>query len=361
MKVLFVIGVMGNGGAERVIANLSNEFVSYGWEINILTIYGSKQDYELDRRVKIRNIICKCPIRVLRPFERIATIRRYIKKEELDVVVSFLADVNIHVILSMLGVKKKLVVSERNDPQRDPKQKWMRWLRDRLYNRVDGIVFQTRDAQTYFDKFLKQGIKTKIIPNPIKNKLPVYNKNTDSNEFITACRLNTQKNLPLMMDAFKILVDKGLDVRLNIYGEGPERKNLEDYIKSLNLEKRVFLCGFTNKIHDKMKNAACFVISSDYEGISNSMLEALAIGIPVVATDCPVGGARMYITDDVSGRLVPCGDVVALADAMYMAVYERRRAIAWGEKAYNIRNVLTSSEISSLWQTYLEELFRKTM
>lgn len=361
MKVLFVIGVMGNGGAERVIANLSNEFVARGWEIRILTIYGSKQDYELDARVRIRNIICKCPIRVLRPFERMATIRRYIKQGEPDIVVSFLADVNIHVILSMLGVKKKLVVSERNDPKRDPKQKWMRWFRDRLYGKVDGIVFQTRDAQNYFDKFLRQGIKTAIIPNPIKNNLPFYNKDTDSNEFITACRLNTQKNLPLMIDAFKRLIDQGLDVRLSIYGEGPERKNLEDYIKKLNLEKRVFLCGFTNKIHDKMKNAACFVISSDYEGISNSMLEALAIGIPVVATDCPVGGARMYITDDVSGRLVPCGDVASLADAMYTAVSERRRAIAWGEKAFNIRNELTISEISSLWQTYLEGILEKTM
>lgn len=360
MKVLFVIGVMGNGGAERVIANLSNEFVAYGWEIEILTIYGSKQDYELDGRVSVRNIICKCPVRVLRPFERFATIRRYIGEGEPDVVVSFLADVNIHVILSMLGLKKKLVVSERNDPQRDPKQKWMRWLRDRLYGRVDGIVFQTGDAQAYFNKFLKKEIITEIISNPIKDKLPIYNKDTDSNEFITACRLNTQKNLPLMIDAFKILVAKGLDVQLSIYGEGPERKSLEAYIKTLGLDDRVFLYGFTNEIHNKMKNAACFVISSDYEGISNSMLEALAIGTPVVATDCPVGGARMYITDNVSGRLVPCGDVDSLADAMYMAVQDRKTAIVWGETASNIRNDLTVSKIASRWRAYLEEILGKT-
>lgn len=361
MKVLFVIGVMGNGGAERVIANLSNEFVAYGWEIEIVTIYGSRQDYELDGRVSVRNIICKCPVRVLRPFERFATIRRYIEEGKPDVVVSFLADVNIHVILSMLGLKSKLVVSERNDPQRDPKPKWMRGLRDRLYRRTDGIVFQTGDAQAYFCKVLNKKIKTEIIPNPIKDNLPVYNKNTDSNEFITACRLNSQKNLPLMIDAFKILVDKGLDIQLSIYGEGPERKSLEDYIKRLKLEERVFLCGFTNEIHDRMKNAACFVISSDYEGISNSMLEALAIGTPVVATDCPVGGARMYITDNVSGRLVPCGDVDSLADAMYMAVKDRKAAIAWGETACNIRNELTVGRIASQWKAFLGEVLKKTI
>lgn len=358
MKVLFVIGVMGNGGAERVIANLSNEFVTYGWEVEIATIYGSKQDYELDKRVNIRNILCKCPIRVLRPFERFAAIRRNIKEAEPDVAVSFLADVNIHVIISMLGMKKKLVVSERNDPQRDPKPKWMRWLRDRLYASVDGIVFQTADAKAYFDKLLKKGIKFEIIPNPIKENLPFYNKDTNSNEFITACRLDTQKNLPLMIDAFHILVNKGMDVKLNIYGEGSERNHLETYIKTLGLESRVSLCGFTNEIHEKMKNAACFVISSDYEGISNSMLEALAIGIPVVATDCPVGGARMYITDKVSGRLVPCREVDSLADAMYTAVHDRKAAAAWGENASNIRNELTVGRVAFWWKTYLEDILR---
>ncbi len=354
MRIVFVIGVMGNGGAERVIANLSNEFVLYGWNVDIITIYGSKQDYELDRRVKIRNIICKCPVRLLRPFERFIAIRRCIKEGNPGVVVSFLADVNIHVIISMLGMKKKLIVSERNDPQRNPKPKWMRWLRDRLYDRVDGIVFQTKDAEAYFAAFLKERVKTEIIPNPIKDNLPVYNRATDSNEFITACRLNAQKNLPLMIDAVKTLVDRGFDVRLSIYGEGPERKKLKAYIESLGLEDRVFLCGFTNEIHDKMKNAACFVISSDYEGISNSMLEALAIGVPVVATDCPVGGARMYIADDITGRLVPCGDRDALAEAMMTAVIDRDKAIEWGKNASQIRNNLSIKDITFKWKKFIE-------
>ncbi len=347
---------MGNGGAERVIANLSNEFVLYGWDVEIITIYGSKQDYELDRRVKVRNIICKCPVRLLRPFERLITIRGWIKEEDPDVVVSFLADVNIHVILSMLGMKKKLIVSERNDPQRDPKPKWMRWLRDRLYDKVDGIVFQTKDAEAYFAEFLKKRIKTEMIPNPIKDDLPDYNRDTDSNEFITACRLNAQKNLPLMIDAFKTLIDRGLDARLSIYGEGPERKKLEAYIENLKLEDKVFLYGFTNEIHDKMRNAACFVISSDYEGISNSMLEALAIGMPVVATDCPVGGARMYIIDDINGKLVPCGDRDALAEAMLIAITDRGKAIEWGEKASQIRNNLTAKDVALKWKKFIERV-----
>ncbi len=355
MKITFVIGVMGNGGAERVIANLSNEFVLYGWDVNIITIYGSRQDYELDKRVSVRNIICRCPVRLLRPFERIFTIRKYIKEENPDVVISFLADVNIHVILSMLGIRKKLIVSERNDPQRDPNSKWIRRMRDRLYAKADGIVFQTKDAEAYFDKIIKKRIKTAIIPNPIKDNLPIYNKDTKSNQFITACRLNKQKNLPLMIDALKTLIDNGIDVRLNIYGEGPERKNLEAYIDSLGMSNEVSLCGFANDIHEKMQDAACFVISSDYEGISNSMIEALAIGIPVVATDCPVGGARMYIKDGVSGRIVPCGDKKAFAEAMQAAITDRKKAIEWGENASQIRGYLKAKDIALMWKDFIEE------
>ncbi|HFD6944101.1 TPA: glycosyltransferase, partial [Enterococcus faecium] len=260
-KLTFVIGIMGKGGAERVIANLANNFIQDNWEIDIITIYGNRQDYELNRKIQVHPIICKSSFRAFRPLERFKELRKKIREIQPDLVISFLADVNIHVIISLLGVKQKLIVSERNDPQRNPEEPWIRKIRDFLYKNVDGIVFQTPDAKKYFSKINDKKVKTIIIPNPIKENLPYYNKTTSSKKFITACRLDKQKNLPLMIDAIGKLIHEGYECELDIYGEGGLKTELESYINHNGLTEFVHLKEFTNKIHEKMQNAAGFVIS----------------------------------------------------------------------------------------------------
>ncbi len=352
-KITFVIGVMGKGGAERVIANLSNYFVKFGWKIDVIMIYGSRQDYELNPQITLHPILCKNKIRFFRPFERIKVLREKIKSLSPDLVISFLADVNIYTIISLVGLHQKLVVSERNDPAQDPEQRWMRYLRNNLYKKIDGIVFQTPDAKAYFDDIIPANIPTVIIANPLMEDLPFYDKTTRSTTFITACRLNSQKNLPMMINAVGNLIKEGLCCNLEIYGEGILHNELQNYIDSKNLSRLVKLCGFSKNIHEIMSTAVGFVISSNYEGISNSMLEALAIGIPVVATDCPVGGAKMYIEDDTRGYLVACNDEIGFTNAMREVLLKRDIAIAKGEKASVIRDVLTIEKISTDWKSFI--------
>lgn len=347
---------MGNGGAERVIATLSNRFVKYGIDVSIITIYGDQKDYEINEKVNYLPIICKCRLRIFRPIERFIKIRNCVRKINPDVVVSFLADVNIHVILSLIGMDKLLIVSERNDPQQDPTQKWMRHLRDILYKRVNGIVFQTDEAKNYFEKILPRNIETAIIANPIKENLPYYEADYNTTEFLTACRLNPQKNLKLMIDAVNEVIREGYDCSLKIYGEGPLHEDLENYINHCNLGSYIELCGFTKEIHEKMAHAAGFIISSDYEGISNSMIEALAIGMPVIATDCPVGGARMYIKNGINGFLVPCNDKEALAGAIRSVLDDKKQAIMLGHSASSIRNELDPATIVEQWLNYMNRV-----
>lgn len=352
-KIVFVIGIMGNGGAERVIANLSNLFSVKKYQIDIITIFGSRQDYQLNKNIKVHPIICKNNIRLLRPIERIFLIRKLIKEINPNVVVSFLADVNVHTILAMKGLGIKLIVSERNDPRNDPQQSWIRKIRDVVYKKVDGIVFQTLDAKKYFDKILSHKTKSEIIENPLKENLPFYEGSNESREFITACRLNPQKNLYLMLDSLKKVNEEGVPCSLKIYGDGPLKKELNQYILDNNLSSIVALCGFEKNIHEKMKVAAGFIISSDYEGISNSMLEALAIGVPVIATDCPVGGARMYIKNGISGYLVPCRNVELLTKAIKDVLSDRENAIQMGKNATLIRDRLAVDVIANKWIEFI--------
>ena len=129
-NMVFVIGTMGNGGAERVIANLSNQFVNDNIKVSIITIYGTFQTYQLNDKVSLCHVVCNSKIKVLRPFERMMKIRRIISRISPDIVISFLADVNIHTLIALIGKKAPpIIVSERNDPTKSPTAKWIRKLR----------------------------------------------------------------------------------------------------------------------------------------------------------------------------------------------------------------------------------------
>lgn len=353
-NILFVIGVLSNGGAERVISILAKVFCDMGYKVNIITIYGDKNDYVGDDRVQIYPLSHKYKNRLIRFFEIIYKTRKLIKKLNPDVIISFVAIINIHTIISNAFLKYKLIVSERNDPYQNPENIIIRKLRDILYNFADGYVFQTDDARKYFSKKIQN--KSTIIPNPIMSDLPYWNPNKKSKTIITACRLTKQKNLPMLINAFSKIKSKYPDYKLKIFGVGELRNELLALIEKLNLKEDVLLPGFSNNIHNEMASASLFVISSNYEGISNSMLEALAIGVPVVSTDSPIGGARMFINNGVNGILTKVGDTSDLVRAMDKILSDNEFAIRLSKESIKIRRKLSQDTITKNWIEYIEEI-----
>ncbi len=352
-KVLFVIGTLGNGGAERVIATLSNNFNLKGIKVKIILIYGNRCDYMVNSNVELSTITCTNKFRLFRPFERFQKIRKSIIDFKPDCVISFLADVNIHTLISMCNLNIPLIVCERNDPEKDPSRKWVRYLRDKIYKYADGFVFQTPDAMKYFDGKISTYKLRTIISNPLTQDLPFHTFVDGNRRIITACRLNSQKNLILMIDAVSNVVKSGVNCELDIYGMGPLQNKLENYINELKMDEYIHLKGFSNNIHTEMQNSCMFVISSDYEGISNSMLEALAIGVPVIATDCPVGGARMFIENNISGILTKVGDRYELEEAIKRILNDPYKAEEMGRKASEIRKLLNIENISNEWINFI--------
>ena len=352
-KILFVIGIIGNGGAERVIAALANRLIENNIEVGVATIYSTRQDYQLNPRIELKHILANNRIKVIRPIERVIKLRQFIKDYNPDCVISFLADVNIHVILACRTCNIPLIVSERNDPSQDPQQKWMRKVRNLMYRKVDGLVLQTNDAEKYFCDKVPKNVCKIVIPNPITPGLPYYNGNVVDNRLITACRLNSQKNLKMMIDAVRIANQAGTNCSLDIYGDGPLKNELQDYIDNNNMSNIVKLKGFSNSIHEEMLLSKGFLISSNYEGISNSMLEALAIGIPVIATDCPIGGARMFISHKENGWLTTVGNAREFSEAIIELLNDYDKAISYGKKAMDIRNMLDVEIICQAWKEFI--------
>lgn len=358
-KVLFVTGILGNGGAERVIAALANRLIENYVEVGIVTIYSIRQDYVLNSKIELKHIIANNKMKIIRPFERVIKLRDYIKDYNPDCVVSFLADVNIHTILACKNSNIPLIVSERNDPFQDPEKKIIRKMRDFLYNKVDGLVLQTNDAKQYFDEKISKKIARKVIANPLTPSLPYYKQGVAKNRMITACRLNPQKNLTMMINAIKNVNLSGIDCYLDIYGDGPLRDELRNYINRNDMKDKVHLKGFSKNIHEEMINSKGFLISSNYEGISNSMLEALAIGIPVVATDCPIGGAKMFIKNKENGWLTPVGNEKEFSSAIIELLSNYDKAINMGKEATKIRDILDVDIICQEWMNFINGVIKE--
>ena len=161
-----------------------------------------------------------------------------------------------------------------------------------------------------------------------------------------------------MIKAIKNVNEQGIECFLDIFGDGPLKDELQNYINENNMTEKVHLKGFSGKIHEEMLRSKGFLISSNYEGISNSMLEALAIGIPVIATDCPIGGAKMFINNKENGWLTAVGNEEEFSNAIIELLSHYDKAVAMGKEATKIRNILDVGIICQKWMGFIEDVLK---
>ena len=309
-KISFVLGSMGRGGAERVISILSSEFANDGWITQICLLLFNRVDYELDKSTKIFDFTGGMSSRLKRLPYWLRTIRHYVKKEKPDVIVSFAARINVLVLLATLGLHVKVIVSERNDPKHDGRGFITRLMVRLLYPFANRIVFQTKRSLQYFPKnILKKG---EIIPNPIS--VSCYASSQKKKKIVTVGRLTKQKNQSMLIRAFANIQKDFPDHELYIYGDGEQKGNLIALSESLNIVNKVHFEGNIPNVHEKITDAELFVLSSDYEGLSNALLEALMMGIPCISTNC--AGVDEAIQNGVCGLIVPIKDEEKLENAM---------------------------------------------
>lgn len=310
MKIVFVLPDMPGGGSERVVAMLANEYVKRGYEVAILLFAGSQVAYPLDERIEICIAGKASGGNPLIQLNRLVRMRRFYKKNKGCYIFSFCVRGSIFSVIAAAGVPHRFLVSERNDPTRMSGQR----LRDWSYRKAEKLILQTEDMKRCFSEDIQK--KSAIIPNPVSGDMLEPFQGERKKRIVSVGRLQPQKNHRLLLDAFAAFHKVYSDYELHIFGVGELEADLRQRAKDLNIEKKVVFRGFSSNVQHEIWDSAMFVLSSDYEGISNSMIEALAMGIPVISTDCPAGGSRMYIEDGVSGILTPVGDDKALTDAM---------------------------------------------
>lgn len=309
-KIVFVIPNMTGGGTERVISLLSGEYIRRGFQVAVMQFAGYEHAYELDERVEDFAIAKQSKGNPLVWGGRILKMRRYFKKNPDCHIFAFCVMGAVFSVIATMGMKRRLLVAERNSPDSCNVKKLRNWA----YRHANVITFQTENGIAYFPKDIAK--KAVVIPNPIDADLPQRFEGEREKKIVTVGRLHKQKNQALLLSAFADFRKQCTGYRLHIYGEGELEDQLKSLAGELGIEKDVVWHGFSKRVKEEIADSRMFVLSSDFEGISNSMLEALAMGIPTISTDCPIGGARVYMEEGVSGLLVPVGDRRALAEAM---------------------------------------------
>ena len=357
-SIVFVTRVLRAGGAEKVLTLLADKFLAKGIKCTIITTEDASTDYEFSGDIRIENIGKIAGNALKSKYFQYKRVRAIVKEIKPDIVLSLPEDIGIYVIGSMIGTGIPVVVSERNNPWVMPDKKISRILRKLWYPYAKGIIFQTEQAASFFSKKIrKKGI---ILSNPLEtDKLPLPYEGVREKIVVGAGRLDKQKNFPVLIDAFKIFHSSHPDYKLVIYGEGRERKSLEEYA-NLNLKKGSFeLPGRVSNLPNIINSAEMFVLSSDYEGMPNVLIEAMAMGVPCISTGCPSGGPKELISNGENGYLVPVGDSESIAAAMAKISDIPSLQKEFSEKAVVLRERLNAENVCMLWLEYLDSCVKK--
>lgn len=338
---------MGRGGAERVISILSNHFAEKGWDVLIAVTLFNEVGYDLHPRVKIIDLTYNGGSRIERLPKWIYGIRKLVINENPDVILSFAARINIIVCTACIGLNKKIIVSERNDPANDGRGLFVRIATELFYPYTHKVIFQTMRSLKYFSERVRKN--STVIPNPIRVTSSAINIKT--NKIVNVGRLTDQKNQSMLIEAFFEIHKVHPEYELWIYGEGPLRNKLNRMTTKLGINHKVHMPGNVVNIHENIADAEMFVLSSDYEGLSNALLEALMMGLPVISTNC--SGADEYIQDNVSGIIVPIGNKDRLKDAILLYIENEEFRKTCGKNARKFSSKFELDKVLRTWEKIL--------
>lgn len=399
--IVFVVGNYKNGGVPMRTTNLANEFAKKGYTSTILVTkdisenvfferhknvdlvslkeYASKHsendivkhnkrkiDFKIRLLKKIRYIskyipaLDKILAREIKGLRRSESLASFIISNPDCIYIPFGVSYFETVFYAAKGTNCKILYAERNAPELEfPSDASDKKHIFKMLAKIDGAVLQTKDELKFFGDTIKNAV---VINNPVKANLPEPYVGERKKTVVNFCRIAKQKNLPLMINAFIEFHKVHPEYTLEIYGNTVEKieddlkKEYIEMISSLKADEYIKILPPRSDVHSVIRDCAMFVSSSDFEGLSNSMIEAMAIGLPCVCTDCLGGGAREVITNGENGLLVPINDVAALANAMKKMAEDSELSEKCSRNAAKIRGELSAETIAGKWLDVIESI-----
>lgn len=353
-KIAFILGSLSRGGAERVTSHLTSFFLDREIEPYVITAIKGIDEYSLADGVK-RIILSKR--KKINYFALNIELKRVLKKENIDVLVIMDTPTCIYSIPAILNKKIVTIVSERNDPSHFAGNFLVKVLSRYLMKKANGFVFQTPDAKEFYSKSIKRA--GTVIFNPIDVEcLPDVWAGKKEKTVVSVGRFSAQKNQKMLIRAFHKIHALHPDYSLIIYGDGELRKELESLIRELGCDSYVKLPGRVNDITNRIARASVFAFSSNFEGMPNALIEAMAMGLPCLSTDCPCGGPRALIRDGINGFLTPVGNLDEFVKKLDFMLNEPKKMQSISREAILVRNELSVISIGQKWLDYILMIYR---
>lgn len=360
MKLVLVISSLTTGGAERVLSILANSWSKKGWQVVLITTHddGARPFYFLEKSVThipilLEDIPSKGHISNLK---RVFSLRSIIKSERPDAIVSFLNYTNVLTLLASTFLNIPTIVSERLDPSVHRLPRTWNALRRILYPKADILVNQTEAAASWFRGWM--GSKVFVLANPVSK--PVFSDSPPEfvlpeSSIVAMGRLHPQKGFDTLLKAMVKIRKVNPKVHLTILGDGPLREELEGLREKYDLNDFVSFPGRVKRPQDILKQAELFVLSSVTEGFPNVLCEAMAVGLPVVSTNCPSGPAEI-IRSGHNGILIPVGDSEAIAEAVLQLFDDDAFRLKIGKNAKDISKQFSIEKIIGEWDVVFKNI-----
>ncbi len=367
-KVCFYINSLVKNGAQRVIVNLAHTMRQDGYEVTVVTTKIEKEQGEYELAGSINRVVSDLTAeqitdsRIRNFLARVRKLRSIWKAERPDLIVSFIGKNNMMAILSSFFLKIPVVISVRTVPKREYYTKALKLVSKTLFVFAKGIVLQTRDAMDYFPAFIRR--KAVILPNPLNPAFirPRF-EGTRQDEIVAVGRLDDNKNQQMLIRAFcglgKEFVEQQCPgLKLIIYGTGENESRLRELVGQSGWQERILMPGEVDRVEETIYRSRIYVLTSKMEGMPNALMEAMALGLAVVSTDCPCGGPRTLIRNGENGILVPVDDDAALTEALKKILTDPGLEKRLGENAAGLGRELSPERVSRQWLDYLERCMR---
>lgn len=363
-SLMFHINNLSMGGAERVVINLSEQFTKLGIKVYIATNCYADEEYALPDKVERIHIgLAEGEEKLSRrkkQFLRKNRLKQAMKDNKPEVVLSFCRNSNYRAVMAGKEAKVPVIVSSRSNPAVDYAGKKQKFLSTYFYGRANGAVFQSEEAKSFFAKKIQD--KSTVILNPLNDKyLNCKKAETRRKVIATAGRLDEAKDQITLIKAFERLMPDYPEYKLEIYG-GKSVDNtcyqLKEYVDSHKLKDKVLFMGNCTELEKKMYDASVFVLSSKYEGMPNALIEAMAMKMPVVSTDCPCGGPRILIEEGYNGLLCDVSDDKDMAIAIRKYLENPDKAEELAENAGRIVEKMMPEAIAKEWLDYIDHCIK---
>jgi len=356
-SIVFYIGSLCMGGAERVIVNLAAYFRSCGYKVTIVTKLQDEDEYPVPEGVtRILADITGDEIsdnRVVNLYRRITKLRNIFKQLAPDYIVSFIKKNNFMAITAAAGLHIPVIVSVRSNPEREYPDKVTRLLARVLFSRSAGVVLQTQQAKDFFPKSVQK--KAVVLPNSLSEKF-LQNEYSGERrkEIVWVGRMDSNKNPKMLLEVFAVIAEKYPDWCLTFIGEGYLKKEMEEFCKDNGLCGQVNFAGRIDDVAGAIQPASVFVLTSKQEGMPNALIEAMVSGLAVVSTDCPCGGPAELIENGINGILIPVDDEAALTEALDKLLSDDKYRVRMSKEAKKLIDKVHPDIVNRKWLEYIE-------